>query len=243
MRTAPLLALLLLAPLAAFAQADTLYVGVQRPDGEPVVGATVQLGERGASTDAEGLTAFEDVAPGEHTVRVSFVGSLPVELEIELTAPGPWALAVNLEDATGLLGGVVVEGKQLERSRMARDGFFRRQQSGFGTVLDAEDLARRNPIVLSDALRGSVPGVLVQPGAFGTGVVSTRGRCRMGVYLDGFFSPSLTEDLDTVPAQDVVAIEVYRGAQVPIQYQTIGRAGAACGVVLVWTTFSTTNPR
>ena len=242
MRTAPLLALLLV-PLAALAQDSTLTVGVQRPDGDAVVGATVQVGERGASTDLEGLASFEGVGPGAYTVRVSFVGSPPVELDVELTGPGPWGLLVDLEDATGLLGGVVVEGTRLDRSRMARDGFFRRQRAGFGTVLTAADLERRGSPFLSSALQG-VAGVRTLRGRTGGAVAtSTRGGCQMGVYLDGFFAPDLTADLDALPLQDVAAVEVYRDTQVPVQYRTPGRGGAACGVVLVWTRFSVMNPR
>ena len=242
MRAAPLFVLLLLAPLVALAQADSLWVGVQRPDGEPVVGATVQVGERGASTDLEGLAAFDGVGPGAYTVRISFVGSPPVELDVDLTGPGPWGLVVDLEEATGLLGGVVVEGTRLDRSRMARDGFFRRQRSGFGTVLTAEDLERRGAFALSGALQG-VAGVRALRGLGGAAAVSTRGGCRMGVFLDGIFAPDLTADLDAIPLQSVAAVEVYNGTQVPIQYQVRGRRGTACGVVLVWTRFGAANPR
>ena len=237
------LLLAVLAPLVAVAQEGTLYVGVQRPSGEAVVGATVQLGERGASTDAEGLAAFEGVGPGRHTVRVSFVGSRTEEVTVDLTAPGPWGLAVDLTDTTDLLGGVVVEADDLRRTRLGRDGFFRRQRRGNGTIFTTEDPALRNAAVLSDVLQGRAPGVLVQPGATGTTIASTRGRCRMGVYLDGTYSPSLTQDLDVLPTRDVAVVEVYRGVQVPVQYRAPGRAGSACGVVLVWTRFSTTTSR
>ena len=247
MRTA-LLAVALLAPLVAAAQgADPradFTVAVQTPDGQPVPGATVLVGtDLGAAADADGQAVFEDVAPGRYAVRVSFVGSPPVELDVELTGSGPWALVVDLEDATGLLGGVVVEGDRLDRSRMARDGFFRRQRAGFGTVLTAEDIERRGATVLSSALRG-VLGVRPLRGRTGGAVVtSTRGGCRMGVYLDGSFAPDLTDDLDALPLQDVAAVEVYNGLQVPVQYRTPGQVGGACGVVLVWTRFSALNPR
>ena len=241
------LLLSLLVPLAAAAQEGTLYVGVQRPDGTAVVGATVRLGERGASTDVEGLAAFEGVAPGRHTVRASFVGSLTEEVEVELSAPGPWALAVDLADDVALLGGVVVEGQSLgsslDRSRLARDGFFRRQRYGFGTVLTADDFAQRGATSVSGALQG-VAGVRTRRGAVGGAVAtSSRGGCRMDVYLDGSPAPDLADDLDGIPIQDVVAVEVYNGLQVPVQYRASGRAGSACGVVLVWTRFSTLGPR
>ena len=235
--------LLLLGPLSVSAQVSTLHVGVQRPGGEPVVGATVQLGERGASTGPDGLAAFEGVAPGRYLVRVSFIGSTTEEVSVDLVAPGPWGLVVDLEDATNVLGGVVVEAEDLRATRLGRDGFFRRQRLGGGTILDAEDLAERGATLLHDALRGRVPGVLIQPGTTGSQAVSLRGRCRMKVYLDGTYSPAHTADLGLLPSREAAVVEVYQGLQVPVHYRGLMRPDEACGVILVWTWFSTTNSR
>ena len=62
--------------------------------------------------------------------------------------------------------------------------------------------------------------------------------CELAVFLDGVHSPFLSADIDALSAQDVVAIEVYRGpSQIPAQYNQLGR-GEGCGVVLVWTSRS-----
>lgn len=239
-----LLVVLLLVPLAAAAQDGgraRLHVGVQTPESEPLPGATVVLRDgRGAAADAEGVATIENVAPGPDTLRVSFIGRATQEVAVTLGAPGPWALLVELPDATGLLGSVVVEaaGGDLRNTRLGRDGFFRRQRRGGGTVLDAEDLARRNSPTVSGALYGA-PGVRVQQGRTGATAVSTRGNCRMSVYLDGTYNGLLTGDLDVIPPQDIVAVEIYRDSQVPVQYRPASRPGSSCGVVLLWTRFST----
>jgi hypothetical protein len=240
------LLLVLLVPLTVAAQGDgpgALHVGVQTPDGEPLPGAAVVLGDgRGAATNAEGVATLDGVGPGSHTVRVSFVGFTTQEVEVDLDGPGPWALLVELPEDAALLGDVVVEADGLDTSRLARDGFFRRQRRGGGTVLNAEDLARRNSPTVSGAL-GGAPGVRVQQGATGATARSTRGGCRMSVYLDGTYNGPLTDDLDAIPPQDIVAVEIYRDSQVPVQYRPGGWPGSTCGVVLLWTRFSTVERR
>lgn len=247
----PLLFLALLAASAVEAQespyTSDFIVGVQSPDGAPIAGATVLVGERGASTDADGEAVIEGLRPGRHVVRVSFLGYEPRELAARLEAPGPWGLIVELAEAAVALDEVVVSATDLSRSRLAQDGFFDRQKFGHGTVLTIDDLERRNPILLGDALMG-VLGVRVRRnsvrglggGTPGRTAVSVRfgAECPMDVFLDGFHSPFLSENIDAITAHDVVAIEVYRGpTQIPVAYNRLGQGGA-CGVVLVWTSRS-----
>lgn len=240
-------ALLLVLAVGAAAQTperSTFTVAVQSPDGEPLAGASVLFGERGGATDADGQVTFEDVAPGRYPLRVSFVGRPTRELAAVLDTPGPWGLIVELVDTSTLLYDVVVEGRDLSRSRLAADGFFQRQNLGGGTVLDVADIERRSPRHLADVLRGGVLGVRVRDGRFGPVATSWRSGCQMDVYLDGVYSSILTQSLDAFSADGLVAVEVYRGAtQIPLRYRRLagaaggGRAGA-CGVVLAWTELS-----
>lgn len=257
MRALPLLALLLLGTASAQdarPEADArrdFVVAVQTPDGEPIVGATVRVGDRGASTDADGEATVAGLAPGRYRVRVSFIGWQTRELAARLDAPGPWGLIVEMVPDEVALGEVVVEARDLGQSRLAADGFFDRFEAGFGTVLTREDIERKNPIRLGDALSGVI-GVRVRTRSFRQ-IGDTPGRtatsvyrgdvCEMAVYLDGMYSPSLTSDIDAISAQDVVAIEVYRGpSEVPMLYNHLGRGGG-CGVVLVWTSRSLAQPQ
>lgn len=246
------LALLLLALLAALpataqeAHTSDFIVGVQTPAGEPIAGATVLVGDRGASTDADGEAVIDALPPGRYPLHVSFLGYEPRDLLAVLDAPGPWGLIVELQEAAVALGDVVVEDRDLSRSRLAADGFFERERLGLGTVLTRQDIERKNPARLGDALTG-VLGVRVRTRSFrslgdtaGRAVTSTRAGdpCELAVYLDGMYSSFLSSDVDGLAAQDVVAIEVYRGpAQIPAAYNQLGR-GESCGVVLVWTSRS-----
>lgn len=242
-----LLCLLLLAlGSTAAAQDDTrdpFIVGVQTPEGEPIVGAAVLVGSRGASTDASGEAVIEGLAPGRHRVRVSFVGKRTRELVARLEAPGPWGMIVEMAESQLSLEGVVVEARDLSGSRLAEDGFFERLSLGAGTILRLEDLERRAPITLTDALRG-VLGVRIRRGSQGPVAVSqTRGsECALAVYLDGVSYRFASDNLDAISAQDIVAIEVYRRpSEVPLRYNQLG-VSDGCGVVLAWTALSLDDP-
>ncbi|PAP78305.1 carboxypeptidase-like regulatory domain-containing protein [Rubrivirga marina] len=242
---------LLLLGLAVGASAQEDYrsdfiVGVQTPEGEPIAGATVLVGGRGASTNAEGEATLRDLAPGRHRVQVSFLGYETRTLVARLDAPGPWGLIVELDEGAVGLDEVVVEARDLSRSRLAADGFFDRLDLGLGRVLTREEIERKAPIRLGDALTGLLGVRIVTnrvsaPGDVpGRSAVATRrgAECQMAIYLDGVYSPFLTDDVDAITAQDVVAIEVYRGpTQIPTFYNQLGR-GEGCGVILVWTSNS-----
>lgn len=245
MRLLALFLIAALAPLSAQSGASDFIVGVQTPDGEPIVGASVLVGDRGASTDADGQAVLEGVMPGRYRLRVSFVGRVTREMVAPLTGAGPWGLIVELADNPISLGDVVVEARDLSSSRMAADGFFDRLEGGSGTILTVEEIERRAPLQLTELIRGTAPGVRVRRGAEGpVAVVQTRGvECQMSVYLDGTFYSYAGNNLDAVPAQDIVAVEVYpRTTQIPIQYNRLGESDG-CGVILVWTSFSLAERR
>lgn len=216
-----------------------LIVGVQTPEGEPIPGATVLVGDRGASTDAEGEATIEGVAQGRYRVRVSFLGYQPRELAARLEGPGPWGVIVEMAESRITMNGVVVEARDLSGSRLAADGFFDRLDLGAGTVLNVEDLRRRNPVTLTDALRG-VLGVRIRRGEQGPVAISQNAgsECALAVFLDGVPYRYASENLDAISAQNVVAVEVYRRpSQVPLQYNQLG-VSDGCGVALVWTELS-----
>ena len=245
MRLLTLLLALAAVPVAA-GQDDVsaFVVGVQTPDGEPIVGASVLVGDNGASTDADGEAVVEGLRPGRYRVRVSFVGKVTREFAAPLTGAGPWGLIVELADSPVSLGDVVVEARDLSTSRMAADGFFDRIDAGSGTVLTIEDIERRAPILLTDLVRGSARAS-TSAARTASGRDVARGRRRR--VPDG-----------RVPRRDVLLVrerQPRRGlgpgrrrprglpppTQVPLQYNQLG-VSDGCGVILVWTALSLSEP-
>jgi hypothetical protein len=149
---------------------------------------------------------------------------------------------------------------QREAEKLNRVGFYRRTVS-VGYLLGPDEVRDLRPFVTTDLLR-QIPRVSLQPiqggsyvpvlggaavqkapapGRFGeasptTGVAEVQG-CVMKVVVDGMTLPldsGLALD-HLVPAQDVLAIEVYPrkgGVGAPVEYRGID---AYCGVILIWT--------
>ena len=54
-------------------------------DGEPVAGATVTLGSRTMTTDADGRYYFDDVAPGTYTITATRDGRVTATATVSMT--------------------------------------------------------------------------------------------------------------------------------------------------------------
>ena len=65
--------------------------------------------------------------------------------------------------------------------------------------------------------------------AVSRGQRSADGPCVLSVYVDGRLE-TLDPDLDQIPPEQLEAIEVYIGIDMPVQY-----ALNPCGVILLWT--------
>ena len=132
---------------------------------------------------------------------------------------------------------VTVASRYLERS-----GFYRRAGNVAGDRFTHQEIARMNPVLIGDILR-RVAGVSVVAAQNGGGseAISNRrrsgapsGRCRLQPYFNGV---SLVDfNLELVPPEELEALEVYQGPNVPIEYlDEYQAAGPSCGVVLIWT--------
>jgi TonB-dependent Receptor Plug Domain len=128
---------------------------------------------------------------------------------------------------------------EVSRSRsLDRVGFYSRQRIGLGTFITRDILEDRYRTAsrAGDVLQ-QIPGVFRVDQGNNETVVHlrpdpsfTNRACAAAIYVDGLFNQ---KSLPRLPAQDIEAIEVYRGpAEVPAQY---GGVNAACGVVLIWT--------
>lgn len=125
---------------------------------------------------------------------------------------------------------------------LARSGFYRRAQVVPGTRFTYRDIDHLSPMSMADLLR-RVPGVTVVTPTIGPGTeaLSNRrsgggalGRCRLKPYYNG--TPMEGFDLDILPPEELEALEVYQGSNVPIEYlDPLQVDGPSCGVILIWT--------
>ena len=140
--------------LAAFADKQISGVVVDE-NGEPVIGATIQVNgtNKGTISDYEG--AFTISVPDDaKTITVSFIGRKAVEAPIKANMR-----IVLLEDSE-VLQDVVVTGY----GNVSKGSF-----AGSAQAVDAETIDKKSPSELSKALAGEVAGVQVvnssgQPG-------------------------------------------------------------------------------
>jgi hypothetical protein len=189
-------------------------------------------------TNQDGRFLIPDVEPGRVRVRIERIGYEPREVTVEVEAGRTVELYASLTAEPIELEPVEVSvsSRYLERS-----GFYRRMQTASGEHFTFRDIERLNAMVVADIVRRS-PGVSVLTSQVGTGseALSSRrrggamGRCRLRPYFNGV--PTVDFNLELVPPDEIEALEVYQGANVPIEFlDEMQRAGASCGVVLIWT--------
>ena len=222
----------------------------------PVRGATVTLRQTPGTivvtgeTNPRGFFRLQTPLPGTYTLEAEALGygeisaaELTVELgklnHLEITmAPAP----LELEP---LVAVGIPRVFQLEMQ-----GFYDRQERGFGYFLSPDDLERLSPENFHQVFQ-RVPGVRVSSvNGLGTKLTVLRPsvldgpECTPRMYIDGAVvgSARLADDSTGVgvdPTQlvsihDLDAIEFYRGAAtVPLVWSTMGRGD--CGTILMWT--------
>jgi hypothetical protein len=210
---------------------------VRTRDGRPLQGARVQLwgSDVQGTTSEAGSFALAGLPAGTYALEVRAIGYAPKRVPVTLSTRAPGSVGIVLDERLNTLQSVVV---QADRTKLTKDynGFLERQKRGMGRFLSEEDLNRRNPIVITDALR-TTPGISVVPNGTGFGyAIQGRGGCQPDVWVDGMRVFDGATDLDQiVRPMDVAGVEVYNGAAtVPAQFMGAG-GGGGCGVVAIWT--------
>ena len=237
MRLALLLWLLL--PLLASAQSERapslrLLVEVRDAEtGEPLAGAHVGVDSLLRVSNSQGRAQFEGLASGEIAIGAAFLGYAPMDTTLTLARSS--RVTFLMKPTSLAIGEVEVEADRFNAARLARVGFYSRQESRAGTFLTPEDIEKRGASLFSDLLR-SVPGLRIETSFGRTTLTSTRRRdCSPSIYFDGTHARGLAEQLETVPLDGVLAVEIYRGpSEVPAEFAATV-TGAECGAILVWT--------
>lgn len=208
---------------------------LDRLTGEPLSAVSVQIqseslpGGVDQMTNDQGRFAFPTVRPGVYDIRIVRIGYQTLEHTVELAPRTELTVEVELTPEAFELEPIVVE--TTRQSALVRTGFFERQERGFGRFVTRDEIEARNSIYVSDVLR-TLAGVHVTSASIGgsRGIVTLGAGCRAEIFVDGVrMRPPFGVD-DFLSAEDVEAIEVYRGIEGPPDYSE-----GSCGSVVVWT--------
>jgi hypothetical protein len=205
--------------------------------GKPLGDARVRLGETGAETltNQDGYYVLDSLPLGSFTFDARALGYLPAARPLDVVATGNTRADFAMQSRGSFLDTVRVVGQRLLEDRGYIE-FLARQKAGFGQFFDEKEMARRDPIYLTDMLR-LVPGAIALPGPFGGQVLfrslGGSGYCEPLVILDGLRMVRAGRSiLDDIAARDVRAMEVYaRASNIPLQF----RGSENCGVIVITT--------
>ena len=215
--------LLCLFPLGAMAQ-SVVKGTVNDEAGEPIIGATVKVQgtNAGAITDFNGN--FSVQAASNATLNVSYVGYVSQTVNVN----GRSNITVVLKEDAQVLNDVVVIGYgTMKKSDI----------SGSVATINKEQMERKVPVNIAQALQGAAAGVMVtnQDGAPGTksairirGIGTINGDASPLYVVDGV---QVGTNADFVNPADIESIEVLKDASATAIY---GSAGAN-GVIMITT--------
>ena len=199
--------------------------------GQPLAGVQLRVLEATGSTrsDSGGRFTLGGLPAGTQILEAKRVGFRIVQQPVQLRTGRSVEVEVHLARIVSLDSIRIVA----QRSRYPE--FEQRRRSGFGQYLTEDDIARRNPMELSDLLR-MTPGFRVYGSGFEARVESSRARgssfgfgrpcTTANVVIDGMQN----QDINWLRPHDVAAMEVYPGpAGAPVQYDS------RCGLIVIWT--------
>jgi hypothetical protein len=228
------------APAAAAQDLRATLAGVVRDStGTPVpmVTVTVLIAGVGAYTDRSGHFRIPALPPGPTDLVFRRLGFSPESATVTLRPGRTDSVNVTISAFALELPGVEV--KELARRRRLLADFYRRKDAGFGHFITREDIAAREPHVLSDMMR-MMPGVEIvhmRDGSLALRMARTAsvaGRdCPPEWWVDGIRTPGL--NVDDIPPEDIDGVEIYSGpATLPAEFN-IRNGTPGCGTILVWT--------
>ena len=212
---------------------------VTAAEGSPLAGAMVALTDGPQTrTNDRGEWTLVDAPAGTRMVEVRALGYYPERRRVDVVSGGApvWVELSTLE--------AVLDTVKVTSSRLNRDdnGFQERRRKGIGHFMTPKDIARQQPIQVSDLFR-SMPGIHVEGGVERQILMrGAFGKCDPSIYINGMPMTSqranggvVTITVDDLNAwmlpRDVTGIEVYAGDSAPVEYQQ-GMSG--CGSILIW---------
>ena len=221
-KTLAVLFLLCMIPLGMNAQ--IVKGTVSDEAGEPIIGATVKVQGSNDATVTDFNGYFSIKASSDATLNISYVGYLPQNVKVG----GKSNISVTLKEDTQLLNDVVVIGYgTMKKSDI----------SGSVATINKEQMERKIPTNVAQALQGAAAGVMVtnQDGAPGSksairirGIGTINGDANPLYVVDGV---QVGSNADFVNPSDIESIEILKDASATAIY---GSAGAN-GVIMITT--------
>ena len=219
---------------------------VLNANGTPIANARVEVEgtTSRALTNAEGAFTLTELPSGTQSVVARQMGFAPVSQPVELSTRETANTTITMSRAVQMLEPVVVRAE----SDIGLDniGFTARKRGMSGTFMDAEEIMRRGPNMLTDVFR-TVPSLRVVPvSPYDYKVESSRGNMLGGncvrFWLDGNpFDPVFPGDVDRmIPPYEIAAIEVYNGSTVPIEFSNANSSN--CAVIVIWSKYKAGQP-
>lgn len=219
---------------------------VVNANGLPIANARVEVEGTvsRALTNAEGTFTLTELPSGTQSVVARQMGFAPVSKAVELSTRETANTIITMSQPVQMLDPVVVTAQ----SDLGLDniGFTARSKGMSGTFMDAEDIMRRGPNLLTDVFR-TVPSLRVVPvSPYDYKVESSRGNMLGGncvkYWLDGApYEAVFPGDVDRmIPPYEIAAIEVYNGSTVPIQFSSANSSN--CAVIVIWSKYRASQP-
>jgi hypothetical protein len=253
MRGRSLAVLLFAVSRMAAAQGARVEFTVADSSGRGLSGVTVDVADatgarRSLVTTEDGQTLAATLAVGRVTVIARRIGYTLGKLDVVVDTGLNVVPIVMSESAPPMLDTVRIVGAQPLLGLHRNDEFDVRRARKLATVsFDQNDIERRNPVDISQLLRGILSVQLIDSGRVG-GVMAMSTRagllsnsnarpCFLRVMVDGnVLNPQGDPfDLRHLPSpREIYGMEVFAGpASVPLQYG--GGSEKWCGLIAVWT--------
>ncbi len=174
-----------------------------------------------------GTFVFPVVLPGLYHLSVTLLGYTDLRDTLRVESASELELTLPLSVSPVALEPIVVVARRRPIGPLA--GFERRRQRLRGTFLTREDIEASNPYEFTDLLR-PLPGVRLVPTSTLGNRVFFRGGCVPDLWLDGTHIATTTDIDSFLRPEDLEAVEVYRGPELPGEFGT-----NLCGAIVAWT--------
>ena len=210
---------------------------------------------RSTTTDTGGTFSMPGLASGSYAVLAQKPRFDQRLIAVSVPDSGSVDLLISLAPQQGLaplLDTVVAHATAPSRAAIAEAEA--RRTLGVGYYISTETIARHREWAMTSLLRATTSGITyvrhcsrgysaagTQDGSLSLRPVREPGcvmpaACYMQIFLDGvrlysYDGTAVPPSLDDLRLQEVEAVEVFRGAETPVQYRS---TGSVCGTILIW---------